>query len=107
MTPEQGSVLNFDPKDVEENKVIAALSYLSILVFIPLLTKKDSKFAQAHAKQGLVMLIAAVVLSFIPIAGWALDIVIFIIGLVALINALQGKYWKVPLAHDLAQKLNI
>ena len=39
-----------DPKDVEENKLIAAVGYLGILFLIPLLAKKDSPFAQFHAK---------------------------------------------------------
>ncbi len=99
--------MHFDAKDVEENKVIAALSYLGVLVFVPLLTKKDSAFAQAHAKQGLVMLIAIVILGFVPVVGWALDVVLIVLELVALINTLQGKYWKIPLAHDMSKKMNI
>lgn len=100
-------VMHFDAKDIEDSKVIAALSYLGVLVFIPLLTKKDSAFAQAHAKQGLVMLIAIVILGFVPVVGWALDIVLIVINLIALINTLQGKYWKIPLAHDMSKKMNI
>lgn len=99
--------MHFDAKDIEDNKVIAALSYLGVLVFIPLLTKKDSAFSQAHAKQGLVMLIAIVILGFVPVVGWALDVVLIVIELIGLINALQGKYWKIPLAHDMSKKMNI
>ncbi len=99
--------LKFDAKDVEENKVIAALSYIGVLVFVPLLTKKDSKFAQTHARQGLIMLIVAVVLWVVPIVGWALEAVVLVVNIIALVNALQGKYWKIPLAHDLSLKLNI
>ena len=46
-----------------DNKIIAALSYIGILCLIPLLAKKDSKFAQEHGKQGLIMLIAWIVLG--------------------------------------------
>lgn len=99
--------MHFDAKDIEENKVFAALSYIGVLVFIPLLTKKDSVFAQTHAKQGLVTLIAVVILSFIPIVGWALAIVVIVMNIIALVHALQGKYWKIPLAHDMTKKMNI
>lgn len=103
----QQAELHFDAKDVEENKIIAALSYLGILVLIPLLARKDSKFCQEHAKQGLVTFIAAVVLGFVPFVGWALDVVILVINIIALVNAVQGKYWKIPLAYDLSRKFNI
>ena len=99
--------MKFDPKDVEANKVIAALSYISVLVFIPLLTKKDSAFCQAHAKQGLVMFIASIILSFIPFVGWAVMSVLLVVDIIALVNALMGKLWKIPGAYDLGQKFNI
>lgn len=99
--------MKFEPKDIEDNKVIAALSYISVLVFIPLLTKKDSPFAQAHAKQGLVMLIAEVILSIIPFLGWILLSVVLIINIIALVNALMGKFWKIPGAYDMSKKFNI
>lgn len=99
--------LKFDPKDVEENKTMALLSYIGVLVFVPLLAKKDSKFAQAHAKQGLVMLIAMVLLGWIPVVGWGVWGLLAIVNIIAIVNTVQGKYWKIPGAHDLAQKMNI
>jgi len=71
----------FDPKDIEENKGVAALSYLFILFLIPLLTRKNSKFSQAHAKQGLILCIMEIIASFfiwIPILGWLLEILILV-----------------------------
>jgi len=95
--------------DIQENKVMAALSYLGILVLIPLLAKKDSKFAQFHAKQGLVFLIVWVIgwfLLFIPIIGWLLWVAIWILDIVALVQALMGKYWEVPVIGSIAKKFN-
>ena len=97
--------LKFDPKDVEENKAIACLSYLGILCLIPLLAKKDSKFAQANAKQGLVMLIAWILVA-IPFIGWLWGLLLLVVSIIALVNCLSGKYWKIPGANDLAQKFN-
>jgi len=83
--------------DVEENKVIAAISYLGILCLVPLLLKKDSQYAQFHGKQGLVLLIAWVVFGavmMIPILGWLVgllgNIACLILMIVGLVNALQG-----------------
>lgn len=102
--------LKFDPKDVEANKIMAALSYLGVLVLIPLLTKKDSQFVQAHVKQGLVLFIIDVIVAFIawiPIIGWLLALVVLCVSLWGFIIALQGKFQKIPLLYDLAKKLNI
>jgi len=101
---------NFDPKDVEENKVLASLSYISILFLIPLLVKRESKFCVEHAKQGLALFIFEVALSIIqmlPIIGWIIGwigwIILFIVSLIAFIYALQGKFWKIPGVYELAQ----
>lgn len=105
-TPQTTPTPTPDQKDVEENKVFAALAYLGILVLVPLLAKKESKFAMFHAKQGLVLLIGwaiAWILSFIFI-GFILDIVLLIFSIWGLINALTGKYVKLPLVGDLAEK---
>jgi|GEM_PF-4342849 len=40
----------FDKADVEQNKVMAILAYFGILVLIPILAAKDSKFARFHAQ---------------------------------------------------------
>jgi hypothetical protein len=50
-------------KDAEDNRVMAAIGYLGILFLVPLLVKKDSPFAQFHAKQGLALFVFAVIIS--------------------------------------------
>ena len=64
--------------DIQANKTVAALSYLWILFLVPLLLKRDSKFAQFHAKQGLVLFIIEF-LVWIPFIGWLLMIAIFVL----------------------------
>jgi uncharacterized membrane protein len=97
-----------EDKDVQDNKLLAALSYLWILSVVMLLVKKDSKFVQFHAKQGLVLFLASIVVSFIPFLGWfLLNPIVGIVALIGLIQALMGKYWKIPLVSDLAEKINL
>ena len=50
----------YDAKDISDNKGMAILSYFGPLVLIPILAKKESKFARFHANQGLVLFIADV-----------------------------------------------
>jgi fumarate reductase subunit D len=96
---------------VDDNKVMAALSYLGILVLIPLLVKKDDPYVRWHAKQGLVLLIGFIVASvaspWIPMLGNLLFLVLLIVDVIALVQALQGKKWRIPIIGDLADKFNI
>lgn len=95
-----------DAKDIQDNKIVALLSYLGILCLIPLLAKKDSKFCQFHAKQGLVMTIACFFV-WIPIVGWLLGVALFIFWVMGIMNVLSGKMAKLPIIGDLAEKINI
>ncbi|MFH1711754.1 MAG: DUF4870 domain-containing protein, partial [Patescibacteria group bacterium] len=105
-------------KDVEENKYIAAIGYIFILCFVPLFMAKESKFAQFHAKQALVLFIIEVafsivdvVLIFIPIIGWftivALWIAIVVVAVMAFFRALAGESWEIPVIADWVKKLNL
>lgn len=112
-TPEQAPTPAPVPavdKDVEENKIVAALSYLGIFCLVPLLLKKDSPFCQFHGKQGLILAIIMFVgwmIFWIPIIGWLLWLVVVVVDLVALIKTLMGQKWEIPVIGDLAKKINI
>ncbi len=101
--------------DVQDEKIIAALSYLWILVLIPLLAKKDSEYCQFHAKQGLVLFVASfaiMVLGMIPFLGWFIVLplgwlAITIFSVLGIINALQGKKWEIPYIGKYAKKINL
>lgn len=100
--------------DVEENKGMAAIAYLGILCLIPLLAKKDSPFAQYHAKQGLMLFILEVILGFvwvIPFVGWIIGTVgwlfAFILFIMGLMNALGGKTQPLPVIGKYAENWKI
>ena len=90
-------------KDIQENKLMALLSYLGILFLIPLLAKKDSPYCQFHAKQGLVLFIASFIM-WIPFIGWILGVVVFILWLIGVINVLSGKMKPLPIIGGFAEK---
>lgn len=97
----------FGEKDIADNKYVAALSYIWILFLVPLLAKKDSPFAQFHAKQGLVLCIASIILSFIPFFGWLVNLGLFVVVVIALIKTLSGEAWEIPLVKDAVKKINL
>lgn len=111
VAPEAGrSERTFDAKDIETNKYVAALSYLGVLFLVPLFMKKESPFAQFHARQGLVFMIAWIVGSFIfwfPLIGWALMVVLFVANVMALLRTISGRAWEVPYVEAVVEKLNI
>lgn len=118
--PQCGAPMIEPPKtpqqDVEQNKVMAVLAYFGILVLIPILAAKESKFARFHANQGLILLITGVaysifvqviikIVAFISYAlagivgialglAWLLLLVLAIIGI---INAVKGECKQLPL----------
>ena len=95
--------------------VMLVLSYLGILALIPLLTEKGDREVQWHAKHGLVLLVAYLVLmvgvtiaSFVigfvgmlQIPLWLGDLVVIILGIT---NALNGKRFVIPGVSDFAEK---
>ncbi len=101
-------------KEVQEGKLFAILAYISILCFVPLVLKKDNRFAYFHAKQGLVLFIGEVlsaVLSVIPFFGTIIKfIALLVFSLVSvggIIQVLMGQYWKMPYVYTVAEKINI
>jgi uncharacterized membrane protein len=103
----------FTPEEVEEGKVLAALSYIYVLFFIPLVVQPHNRFCKAHAKQGLVLFIAAM-LSYTfsifimpPFGGTMLFLLIIVLQIVGLVKALMGEFWKIPGVWDLASRINL
>ena len=100
---------HYTKKDIADNKVIAFLSYIGILVLIPIFAGKDSKFARFHANQGLALLITYCalaigstiltiisrgILDFISSIVYIAYLVYVIIGIV---NVVKGKAKELPI----------
>ncbi|MCU0678823.1 MAG: hypothetical protein MUC28_00030 [Planctomycetes bacterium] len=108
MTEEKKS--SADNKDIQENKTIAALSYVWILCLVPLLGKRQSKFAQFHAKQGLILFIIELIAAFLvwfPLFGQLLMLALILISVMGVVKALKGEWWKMPYIYDWSKKINL
>lgn len=113
-----------DQADIQNNKLFAILAYFGILVLIPILARKDSKFARFHANQGLILFIISVAVSVVfgiisgIISGVAVatlstallglstvvsaiqalfSIAIFVFEIMGIVNAATGKVKELPL----------
>lgn len=95
------STSSFDKNDIEKNKVLCAVSYISILFFLPLVACPESRFGKFHANQALILLIASAIIGAaggtITQIWWALpflpDFIKTIVG-----SALSFVFWAVPVA---------
>ena len=114
-TGQQGEF--FQQEDVRQNKVMGVLSYLGILVFVPLIAgNKQSPYVRFHTNQGLVLFIASVIVelldgrwiwgfhSMINFGGswfsWIFDIcslVLFVFMIVGIVYACKGERKELPL----------
>lgn len=97
---------------IKDGKVFAIVAYIGILCLLPLLLKKENKFALHHGKQGLVIFIGEVItgiLPVMPILGWVLGPILFIIlviySIIGIIQATIGNYWRAPIIADAADKI--
>ena len=108
-TPDYTS--SFDPADVQANKVMGVLAYLSWLVLIPLFAARNSPFARFHCNQGIVLALAEVLAGVIlgiarrlPLIGWAFRLVgglasiaWIVLAVIGILNALNGRAKELPL----------
>jgi len=96
----------------DEKNIIAAISYIPFLFIVSLILAKDDEFILSHAKQGFGLFIVEVIiwlLSLIPFIGfifkYIFGVLIFLVALYSFIEALVGKFWKIPLIGDLSQEI--
>ena len=97
------------------------LSYLGILALIPLITKKEDREIQWHAKNGLAITVAWIVFwigysilqYFMPSTigcamsaiGCVLSLGWIIIAVVGIMKALKGDRLRIPVVSDFADKM--
>lgn len=110
-----------------EDKIFAALGYISILFVVPLILKHDVEEVYFHAKQGMVLFLAEVVVWFVlfmlesfivallprmdfSITAWlgAIAWIVFVtLSIVGIYHALRGRKWMMPILGKIAQSVEI
>lgn len=103
-----------------DRTIMLILSYLGILALIPLLTKKDDPEVQWHAKNGLALFIAEIIIyalisftvRYVPflgcgaaLVGCVLWIVFVAVWIICIVKALQGQRFRIPVISDFADKM--
>ena len=97
--------------DIDERRIMASLAYLGVLVLVPLIMRKNDPQINWHVKQGLVILagliLALVASAWSPRVGNALFFLLLIVDIVALVQALVGRRWRIPVIGSLADRFRI
>lgn len=112
----------FHPMDIQNNKIMAVLSYIGILVLVPIFAAKNSPYARYHANQGLLLLLAGVIWGmfysivavcltilslFIPFLWMISFAVISILGILSLVFLALAIYGIVNAATGKAKPLPV
>ncbi len=111
-----GSQAYFDRSEVSRNKAMGVLSYIGILVLIPLIAgDKQSQYVKQHVNQGLILYILSKIIDFIEgdwfwgihsffhfggnLFSWAFDIIdlaLLILLIMGIVTACRGERRELP-----------
>lgn len=90
---------------------LVAIGYISFLCILPLVLLRDSKFAQFHGKQALVLAIFIYFFDFIEIFPPTIAIIYtalkICVVIYSIIMSFNGKYFKIPFIYNLSEKFTI
>lgn len=100
--------------EIEDAKFFAAIGYLNVLCFVPLLLKKGNSFAQFHGKQALVLFIlemAAAIVKIVPALGeliFTVSFVVFgILSIVGILKVLMNERWEMPVVYEISTRISL
>lgn len=115
-----------DQEATIRDRWLGALSYLSILVFIPLLATAKSPFLARHCRQGFALFCLEVVgvfllfiidstVGLIPVLGALVMVLVrlamflgfLVMSALGFSKALFGETWRIPYLDDWAERLPI
>ena len=106
--------LKFEPEDIREHRLLAACSYIGFLCIVSLALRGKSAFTAYHARQGLVLFLAELILSLVnvvPLLGqvaWLLASIYFVVmSITGFRHAYAGRTWKMPILNKYVSKIKI
>ena len=88
------------------------MSYLSVLILIPLLRRNEDPFIKYHLKQGVILLLMWVLIPYvliIPLLGWILGSILLattiILWVIAITNVIRGVEAPLPVIGKPIEKI--
>ena len=102
--PPAASAADLDKQDIEQNKDIAAFSYLWIMSIAVFFLRRKSPFAQFHAKQAMILFALSIAAYMVPVISKLLELGILGLMVLGFINAAQGQRKDIPLIGPLSRR---
>lgn len=93
-----------DKADIEQNKDIAAFSYLWIMSVVVYFLRRKSPFVRFHARQAIVLFILSMAVFFVPVISKLLELGVLALMVLGFINAAQGQRKDVPIIGPLSRR---
>lgn len=112
----------FSPEDINANRAMGIISYISWVVLVPIFVAKNSPYARFHANQGLILAILEtglgivssilrsmfnripVVRTIFDIAGWLVGLLMIPVAvycIIAFVGAIRGKAMEIPFINSI------
>jgi fumarate reductase subunit D len=95
-----------------KSRLLAAISYLGIMCFVPLLVAREDEFVTFHAKQGLVIWMwsaLAIFVLHVPVLGkWVFGfsaMLAIAFSALGLLSVVFGRAWKLPLISYVSERI--
>jgi uncharacterized membrane protein len=88
------------------SKLLAVLGYLFwpvALVALLIDPYKAQFYSRANAVQALAIGVASWVAWMVPVVGWIVAIVLFVFAIIAILKALKGEVYEVPVLYGLVK----
>lgn len=98
----------YSEKEKEDGKLMAILSYIGFLAFVPYFIEKNNRWVRYHAIQGVNLVIIELILSvisLIPLLGWLIgwlgNIVMAVLSIIGIVNVCNGEAKELPIISKL------
>ncbi|MCB2219303.1 MAG: hypothetical protein KQI35_02825 [Bacteroidetes bacterium] len=89
-------------------KVVAIISYITLIgwiIAIILHNQNRSELGAYHLRQSLGIMLTMIIMAMIPVIGWFLNLIMFVLWIVGLIYAIQGDQKPVPFIGQFYQDI--
>ncbi|MFL0353071.1 DUF4870 domain-containing protein [Xanthomarina sp. GH4-25] len=93
------TVLN-DSKNVA---IIAHITIIGWIIAFIMNNNNKSAYGSFYIRQVLGLMLCAILLSFVPVIGWFVNIGVFVLWLISLVGSMSGEMKPIPLFGDLFQ----
>jgi len=100
-------------KTPPDETILLILCYLGLLALVPYFVSRDRERLRFHARQGLalgLLGIGCAGLALVPYLGFIGQLGlagVLVLSIVGIVKALEGAPWRMPIAADVADRLEL